>query len=191
MRIAIFFATREGHTRHIAEHLASEFQRYGADADIFDVRNQPTLSDWTRYATAIVAASVHIGRHEPEMIAFVRRHRAELERLDAAFLSVSLSERGAEDPATPEERRPQFVNDVKRMIDGFVTAAGWRPARVLPVAGRLAYRQYNPLVRFVIKQIARHNGAPTDTSRNHDLTNWSALDRFAEQLATNAAISQT
>jgi menaquinone-dependent protoporphyrinogen oxidase len=46
------------------------------------------------------------------------------------------------------------------------------------VAGTLAYSRYNFIIRFVMKRIARKNGAPTDTSRDYELTDWAALDRF-------------
>ena len=51
--------------------------------------------DWSRYETACIAASVHLGRHEREMADFVWRHRDAFEGLSAAFLSVTLSEAGA------------------------------------------------------------------------------------------------
>ena len=69
------------------------------------------------------------------------------------------------------------------MIDRFVKETGWRPARVFPVAGALAYTRYNVLVRFVMKRIARKAGAPTDTTRDHELTDWRDVDRFAAVLA--------
>jgi menaquinone-dependent protoporphyrinogen IX oxidase len=104
MRAAVFYATREGHTRCIAEHIAS------------------TLAT---------------------MIAFVKRHRKELERLGAAFLSVTLSEAGAEDPAAPKERREQGI--------------------------------------------ARKAGAPTDASRDYEFTDWTAPDRFANDVVSAVA----
>jgi menaquinone-dependent protoporphyrinogen oxidase len=125
-----------------------------------------------------VAASVHAGHHEPEMIAFVKRHRQALERLGAAFLSVTLSEAGAEDVRAPRESREQAAADAQRMIEVFEQETGWRPARVLPVAGALAYSQYNFFIRFVMKRIARKAGAPTDASRDYEFTDWSTLDSF-------------
>src|SRR5438093_2282682 len=104
MKAVVFYATREYQTQRIADHIAKELGRFGIQTDLRDVRRRAFV-DWTRYAWVFVAASVHVGRHEPEMIAFVRRHRANLERLDAAFLSVSLSEAGVEDATAPMERR--------------------------------------------------------------------------------------
>jgi menaquinone-dependent protoporphyrinogen oxidase len=56
----------------------------------------------------------------------------------------------------------------------------------LPVAGALAYSRYNFIIRFVMKQIARKAGAPTDTSRDYELTDWPTLDRFVTDAARTA-----
>jgi len=181
MRTAIFFASREGQTRRIAQRIAADLQAAGAAVDLFDLGAAPAvvLSD---YASACVASSVHIGRHERAAVDFVKRQRAELERMSAVFVSVSLSEAGVEDIKRSESERRLSAADVQRMIDGFVKETGWRPARVFPVAGALAYTRYNVLVRFVMKRIARRAGGPTDTTRDHDLTDWAAVDRFAETI---------
>ena len=182
MKAAIFFATREGQTRKIADRLAADLRARGVETDLFDVRVSSAV-DWSQYAIACVAASVHVGHHEPEVIAFVKRHRAHLERLSAPFISVTLSEAGAEDATRTAAERQQAAADVQKMIDVFVADSGWRPDRVLPVAGALAYSKYNFVVRFVMKRIARKAGAPTDTSRDYEFTDWPALDRFAGELA--------
>jgi len=185
MRAAIFFATREGHTRRIAERLAADLRARGVAVDVFDVHPDVMARepiDWAKYAIVCVAASVHGGHHEREMIDFAKRHRAVLERIPATFFSVTLSEAGAEDPARPAVERERAAADVQRMIDVFATETGWRPARTLPVAGSLAYSKSNFFIRFVMKRIARKAGAPTDTSRDYEFTDWSALDRFAGEL---------
>ena len=190
MRAAIFFATREGQTRRIASRIAVDLRVHGAAVDVFDVRTDITASssiDWSQYSTVFVAASVHGGHHEREMIAFVKRHRAALERLSAAFISVTLSEAGAEDPNKSPAERELASTDARRMIDVFVQETGWRPARALPVAGALTYSKYNIFIRFVMKRIARKAGAPTDASRDYEFTNWPALDHFVEELSESPA----
>ena len=182
MRAAIFFATREGHTRKIVDRIAADLRARRVETDLFDV-SVPESVDWGKYSVACVAASVHLGLHEPEMIDFVRRHRSHLERLWAPFISVTLSEAGAEDAKRTAAEREHSAADVQKMIDVFVADSGWRPDRVLPVAGALAYSKYNFVVRFVMKRIARKAGAPTDTSRDYEFTDWPALDRFADELA--------
>jgi menaquinone-dependent protoporphyrinogen oxidase len=182
MRTAIFYATREGQTRRIALRIANGLRLHGVEADVFNVAKD-TPPDWPAYTSACVAASVHRGHHEREMIAFVKRHRAELERLDAPFLSVTLSEAGVEDPKRTDDVRRRAAADVRKMLDVFVADTGWRPSRMVPVAGALSYTKYNLLVRFIMKRIARAEGAPTDTSRDYEFTDWGAIDRFAGELA--------
>lgn len=189
MRLVVFYATREGQTRRIVEHIASDLRAQGVDVDIQDVRTRYLSVDWSLYDGACIAASVHAGHHEPEMIAFVRDCRYELERLSAAFLSVTLSQAGAQDPLASDERRTQAARDVQRMIDVFVEETGWQPARVLPVAGALAYSRYNFFIRFVMKRIARKAGAPTDSSRDYEFTDWPRLDRFVRELVRTAHVS--
>jgi menaquinone-dependent protoporphyrinogen oxidase len=182
MRAVIFFATREGQTRRIAARVADDLRERGVQVDVFDVRENRDI-DLSVYSTACVAASVHVGHHEREMVAFVKQHRDELVRLGAAFISVTLSEAGVEDPNRSEEERKQSAADVQRMMDVFFEQTGWHPDRVLPVAGALAYSQYNFIVRAIMKRIARKAGAPTDTSRDYEFTRWPAVDRLAAQLA--------
>jgi len=181
MTAAVFYATREGHTKKIAERIAADLRARGATVALFNVLvcGDP---DWTQYSVACLAASVHIGHHEREMVAFAKKHRVDLERLGAAFVSVTLSEAGAEDVRKPEAERRAAAADAQRMIDVFVQETGWRPEHALPVAGALAYSKYNFLVRFLLKRIARKAGAPTDTSRDYEFTDWAALDRFVAAL---------
>jgi menaquinone-dependent protoporphyrinogen oxidase len=92
----------------------------------------------------------------------------------SAFFSVSLS-------AASKNRHE--VDEALRIAHAFPAAHGWTPRFVLSVAGRLAYREYNFLIRFVIKRIAKKEGGPTDTSRDHELTDWDAVDRLGREMA--------
>jgi menaquinone-dependent protoporphyrinogen oxidase len=184
-KIAIIFATREGQTRHVAERIAVDLRAAGAEVDVIELHAPHATRpiDWYLYTSACVASPVHLGKHERTVVDFVKLHRVHLEGLSTAFISVSLSEAGVEDMRRSEADRRQSAADVRRMIGDFVKETGWRPARVLPVAGALAYTRYNVLVRFVMKLIARKAGGPTDTTQDHELTDWTAVDRFARELA--------
>jgi len=101
-----------------------------------------------------------------------------------AFLSVSLSEVGAERiEATPAEHA-RYVKDVEMMLGRFFKQTGWRPNQVKPVAGAIMYTRYNFLLRLIVKRIARKEGSPTDTSRDYEFTDWAGLDKFVEDFAS-------
>jgi len=181
--VGVFFATREGHTQRVAEHVAADLRIRGIEPKLENLRNPSTAVRLADFAGVILAASVHAGEHESEMVKFVKQHRIELEAMPAAFLSVTLSEAGAERPGTTPEEHARFTADVATMIDRFFEETGWHPKRVKPVAGALLYTRYNVLLRFVMKYIARRSGGSTDTSRDHEYTDWEALDHFVEEFA--------
>lgn len=179
--ILVIYATRQGYTRRIAEHVAATLAAQHLAPDVVDARHIPSGFS-TNYSAAIVCASVHLGKHESEIIRFVKGHLQDLEHIPTAFFSVSLSEAGAEDCAAPPARREQAQSDVKNMIDTFLADTGWYPSQVKAVAGALMYLEYNFAVRFMMKRIARHEGKPTDTSRNYEFTDWAGLDESVKEL---------
>ena len=178
MTAGIFYATRQGQTRKVAEHIAHALTEQGVEAHLYDVRDSRGSIDWSRYSMVWVAGSVHAGHHEREIVRFARRYREDLVKRRAVFVSVTLSEAGAEDIHAPAERRKQSAHDAQRMIDAFVKETGWKPTHSFPVAGALAYTRYNWLIRKVMVRIARQQGASTDTSVDHEFTNWPLLDRY-------------
>lgn len=174
--VLIVYGTTEGHTRRIAGRLAELASEYGHAATVMDAHAASTLPRG-RYDAAVVAASVHRGRHQAAAEHFVRRNLTVLQRLPAAFFSVSLSAAG---------KQARHRRDAKKCADAFLHRTGWRPALVRPVAGTLAYTRYGPVVRTVMRFIAWREGADTDTSRDHEYTDWERLRRDLELFLTHA-----
>jgi menaquinone-dependent protoporphyrinogen oxidase len=181
--ILVIYATREGHTRHIAEHLGaalSAHQRSFDLVDAADIADSQEEFSITRYCAAIVSASLHFGRHEPEIVDFVKSHLGELQQIPTVFLSVSLSEQTVEDPESPPEERAEARATVKRTLENFLAQTGWRPMHVAAVAGALMYSKYNFVVRFIMKRLAKKTGAPVDTTQDYEFTDWAKLDHLIE-----------
>jgi menaquinone-dependent protoporphyrinogen oxidase len=178
--IAVLYATREGHTRRIAERVAARVRSRGFDVAVRNLAVETDL-DFARYSAAILAASVHVGAHEREMVKFVKRNLSGLQSLPTAFISASLSQAGVERATATPEEHARFVADVQGMLDRFYKDVMWHPTRVKAVAGALLYRQYNFFIRFIMKQISRKAGGATDTSRDYDYTDWAALDGFIDE----------
>jgi menaquinone-dependent protoporphyrinogen oxidase len=47
----------------------------------------------------------------------------------------------------------------------------------------MAYTKYSLLLRLLLKYIAHRAGGPTDTSRDHEFTDWIQVERFATDFA--------
>lgn len=186
--ILVIYATREGHTRHIAEHVAAALEAQQRSIALIDAAHIPERLLLTQYSAVIVYASLHLWKHEPEMVKFVKGHLAELQRIPGMFLSVSLEEVTAEDATAPPEKRAAAETNVKRTIDRFLTETGWHPLHVAAVAGALMFSKYNFITRFVMKRIAEKAGKPVDTTRDYEFTDWTKLDRLIEELVRSIPI---
>jgi len=182
-QFGVFYATHEGHTGRIAAHVAERLENRGFHVQIRNLKDHPDLKI-EDYEAVILASPVHAGNHDPSMTRFVKKHLNELERVPAAFLSVTLSEAGAERTSATPEEHARFEADVRKMLDIFQKQTGWKPKHVKPVAGALLYTKYNFLIRFIMKRIARKAGAATDTSRDYEYTDWAGLDRFVDGFVT-------
>ena len=76
----------------------------------------------------------------------------------------------------------------QQYIDEALEATGWQPRLVKSFAGALQYREYDLFTRLLIKLISRHEGRPTDTSRDYDFTDWDEVERFGAACAALAAV---
>jgi menaquinone-dependent protoporphyrinogen oxidase len=177
--IPVFYATTEGQTRRIAEHLVAIFRENGFTSRAFDVASSDAdYVDWARVRATVVGASLHAHRHQRAAEAFVREHAGDLNAHPSAFFSVSLA---AASPI-PAER-----DAAAQIASTFPARVGWHPGEITCVAGRLAYTQYGLLTRLVMKQIARRRGSPTDTSRDYEVTNWADVARLGDAVVRMVA----
>lgn len=179
-RVGVFYATREGQARKVAERVGAALTLRGLTVAVHYVRHEDSLAALDRSEATVLVASVHLGKHEREMTAFVRMHRDRLDAMPGAFLSVCGSEAAFENGKTSEQRAAA-AKHVADQMHAFTEATGWHPRHMRPVAGAYVFTHYNPLVRWLMKKIAQHEGLPTD--RDYEFTDWLALDDFARMLA--------
>jgi len=185
--MAIVYATREGHSQRIAERVATVLSAQGLRSEVIPLQAIPVSFELARYSAAILVASVHVGKHEREMVNFIQSHRGELDALPTLLISVSLSQAGAEMPGSSPQEHTRAVADVGYLVNKLINDTGWHPTWVKPVAGTLMYSKYNPLVKLIMKRIARKAGAGADTSRDYCYTDWEALDHLIAEFAKKYA----
>ena len=171
--IPVFYATTHGQTRRIAEAIADVLRKDGHASVALDVTSEAGRHfDWRRASGAVLTASLHAGRHQSSAANLAREHVAHLNGMPSWFVSVSLSA-----ASTHAEERAA----AERLARAFVEGVGWTPSRVSCVAGRLAYTEYSFFTRWFMRRIARKEGGPTDTSRDHELTDWNGLALLSRQ----------
>jgi menaquinone-dependent protoporphyrinogen oxidase len=173
--VPIFYATTDGQTRRIAEAAAATLRQLGIESTALDVASPDAGAfRWEHARAVMVGASLRVGRHQARAERFVRTNLAQLNARPSVFFSVSLSICSA---------IARDVEAARTIARAFPERVGWRPSRVVCLGGRLAYTKYGWLTRFVMRRIAAKAGGPTDTSRDHELTNWADVDAMARELA--------
>ncbi len=172
--IYIPFGTVEGQTAQIAEYIAELIRSHGHHADAADLKHAGNTLP-AGYDGVIVAASVHMGKHEGYVTDFVQKNRSELERLPSALVSVSMSAHGDQENA-------------EGYVEKFKDQTGWRPSHVGLFAGALLYTHYGFIKKHVMKKIARDKGSlDTDTTRDYVYTEWDGVQRFTEDYLAGLA----
>lgn len=166
-RILIVYGSRYGQTERIALKVRQVLEAEGHTARAIQVSLVPRNFDLDPYDAIVVAAPVYYGRHQGAIRDFVWRHCEELNRRPSFFISVCGSS----------------GQEAQRYIDSLLKLIEWRPVLATPIAGSVAYTRYNPILRWWMKRIARAKGLPTDTSRDHDFTDWKKLEKLAQRIA--------
>ena len=176
--VPVFCATTEGHTHRISSEIAATLRQQGFESDVHGLSTPLAHVDWRNVRGVVVGASIHIGRHQPAALEFVKREIREIAARPSAFFSVSLA---------AASKNPAEVAAARGLAAGFVEQAGWQPTRILPVAGKLAYTKYGFVTRQMMRYIAWREGAPTDATRDYEFTDWAAVRQFALDVAADAA----
>jgi menaquinone-dependent protoporphyrinogen oxidase len=154
-------------TARIADQLAEVIRSRGLEADAFNLKPSSGVSV-DGYDAVVVGGSIHMGKHQEDVVEFVGKNRSELDRLPSAFFSVSLAANGD-------------LANAEAYVENFAQQAGWRPTKVGLFSGALLYRQYGFIKRYMMKRIVRDKpGMSTDTSRDYVYTDWDQVRRFAE-----------
>ena len=175
--ILIAYATKEGHTGHIAELMRETLAARGHDVRLQRVGKAPTDVPGDRDAV-LVGGSILAGKHLPELVAFAARNRDRLAALPSAFFTVCLS---------AVDDTPEAAAETDKYMQQFIAQSGWHPDRTVAFAGRLAWTQYDFFTRLIMKLITRQHGLKDqDTSRDYDYTDYDAVRRFAEDFAATA-----
>ena len=170
-KIALAYASHDGHTKKIAERLQKIITQNDCLAELihigeFDAKEIP------HYDFVVFGSPIRYGKHLPEMTDFLNKHKQLLNNQKSAFFSVNLTARKA------HRNTPKTSNYVKKTLKKMQ----WKPAIVEVFAGKLNYPIYPFFDKHIIRFIMLITKGPTDTSNVIDFTNWKKVDAFATHI---------
>lgn len=167
MKVLILYASTEGQTRKVAEHIASDVQAAGHEAVVHDMGGEHRLPPVKTFDGVICAASVHQGYHQESAVNLITAQADSLNAMHSAFVSVSLSAAMADGRA-----------EAQGYVDRFLSATGWKPNMTLLLAGAVRLSGYDYFERQVMKYIVLQRGVAHDLDVDYECTDWGALDGF-------------
>lgn len=177
MKILVVYSTTEGHTRKIAGFISGILQNAGHEVTIADATDDPPLPEG--YDAILMGASIHVHKYQSALTDYITRHVNVLNKMPGAFFSVCLAV--ASD--IEEEHR-----EAEKITKEFMAQTGWNPIMTTQVAGALKYTEYDYFKRIIMKMISKREGRTTDTSKDHEYTDWKAVERFVNEFADKASI---
>jgi menaquinone-dependent protoporphyrinogen oxidase len=170
-RVLVIFGTTYGQTANVALAVEGRLRFRGHHVAVADAAlAQPSPAD---FDAVVVAASVHAGRYQPEIVEWVTAHVTALNRMPTAFVSVCLG---------VVWHKPRIDRELQAVMDAFLKTTGWCPATRGMVAGAVHYTRYNAVVRWFMHQVMRRK-AP-DAALDYEFTNWELLGRLADRFNT-------
>jgi len=175
--VALYFATRDGQSRRIADYMARRLVESGLVATVQDsalaqIASMDLAENLAAASVVVLVAAVRYGRHLPEAERFLAIYRS----LDAppplALASVNLTAR------KPLKTTVAGNAYLRKLIARYRLA----PAVAAAFAGKLDYRRYRFVDRQIIRLIMLLTRGPTDPNTCIEYTSWREVDEFGARI---------
>ena len=165
----IIYSTTDGQTTRICNKLIEK--NFNNDVKLCSI-DEAIKEDLKKYKKIIIGASIRYGKHNPDVLNFVKKNINVLNKLKTAFFSVNVVARkkGKNTPST----NPYVIK--------FIKQTDWKPTYVGVFAGKVDYPSYRFFDKYIIKFIMWLTKGPTDISKSYEFTNWSEVEKFGEKI---------
>ncbi len=175
MRAIVIYASCEGQTQRIARCIARTMNVRGIPTDTFNVTERDVTGLAVEsYEAVVLGAPLHYGEHESRIASCISQHHALFAQIPTAFFSVSLG---------VVSKHEQDREHARKLADDFLRERRLDPSRRACFAGALRYSKYGWLKKQLMHWIAAKSGAPTQTDRDYEYTDWDAVESFAGDFA--------
>lgn len=175
--ILVVYASSEGQTGKIARRLHDEMASHGAQVTLVNLADAGAVDnlDLSGFDLLVFGASIHVGKIQSAMVDFINTN-SEIIAAKPHALFVVLMAAATKDRA----RREQSLQTIRQTLDRQLQVAFPDPEMI---AGAILYTRYNWFIRLVMTRIARKEGGSTDTSRDHEYTDWAQVAAYAQRLS--------
>ena len=171
-KILILYSTTDGHTVEICKRLAAVIGETGAEVEMADLKDEPSLDDF-EFDKIVIGASIRYGKHQPAVAEFIKKNQAALEAHPNALFSVNVVAR------KPEKNTPE----TNPYLQKFLKRIDWVPQNLGVFAGKIVYPALGPVDRTMIRFIMWMTKGPTDPTGTYEFTDWDKVEEFGRKIA--------
>ncbi|WP_110458771.1 menaquinone-dependent protoporphyrinogen IX dehydrogenase [Shewanella algidipiscicola] len=168
-RTLIIYSTVDGQTKAICDQIQEICQAETQMVTMVSLEEAQAVN-LSYFDKVLIGASIRYGKHRPELLQYVNRHRAVLNGKKNAFFTVNVVAR------KPEKNTPETNPYMKK----FLQLSLWQPQQLGVFAGKIDYPKYRFFDKFMIRFIMWITKGPTDTSGTFEFTNWDKVKAFGK-----------
>ncbi len=170
----LYYATRDGQARRIAERIADRLAEKGISASPQGLAAaSPVPQKLAEARLVTLVAAVRYRRHLPEGERFLAIYRTLRAPPPLVFLSISLTAR--------KPGRDTAEGNI--YLRASIARHRLAPALALAIAGCLDYARYRWLDQQLIRFIMKLTGGPTNLTTSVEYTPWNVVDDVALRIA--------
>ena len=176
MKILIIYGSLEGQTEKISNRIAELIRDQNHHITTLSGDNLPPDFSKNDYDAVIIGGSIHMNKYPLCISNFVSKNRDWLNNVPSAFFTVCMA---------IDSKRAKSKEQAIRYGQNFLAQTEWNPIFSETFAGAVKYTKYSFIIRFIMKLISMREGGSTDTSQDHEYTNWESVERFTENFLIN------
>ncbi len=164
MKVLIAYATSEGQTEKIARFIGQDLSSSGHEITYHNVKQLSGGLSVSEFDKAIIAGSVHFGKHQEELDLFAFANRETLNQMSTLFISVSLA-----------VAFPDSEDHAAGYVDTFHESTGWKPTRDLLVAGAMRHGAYAWFEESKLMEGDLQSHINQELKEDQEFTDWEQL----------------
>lgn len=178
MKIAIVFVSPHGQTKKIAQQIKKNIifeSQFREQVHLVDLDATESLT-FEAMDVFIIGFPVYFGKFPNKITKWVKEHYNELHLKRLVFFTVSLN------AANP---RPKAQEAENQLLEKFIEEVRLIPNFIALLGGAIYFTKYGFIKKFILKRISQLFGGPTDTAKDHELTNWCDVEEFSHAILKN------
>lgn len=170
MKVLIIYGTIEGQSRKIARFMEEVLQEEHHAVVVSNATEDPPSPK--NFDVVLVGSSIHMHKYNTAVRQYVMDNITILNNKPSAFFSVCMAV--ASNISEEQEEAEKIAKD-------FLGQTGWNTNTIWHIAGALRYTKYDYFKKLTMRMIAKKQGGATDTSKDHEYTDWGKVKRTVLQ----------